>query len=164
MWYAVVLLGILGADQWVKHWVTEHLSLYESAPLLPGFVELQYIRNTGGGWSILSDHTGLLSLLTGVVLVILLGLLLGKVVRHPLGRTACILLLAGGGGNLIDRLRLGYVVDMFHFQFISYPVFNVADMAVVLGMILGAVYYLFLYEKHDAPPREDRNGDAVSHK
>ena len=95
-------------------------------------------------------------------MLVLLYLLLRRIVRHPLGRTACVLLLAGGCGNLIDRLRLGYVVDMFNFQFISYPVFNVADIAVVIGMILAAVYYLFLYEKHDGPERGERHGDAAS--
>ena len=140
----------------------QHLALYESAPLLPGFLELRYIQNTGGGWSILSDYTWLLSILTAFIMLVLLYLLLRRIVRHPLGRTACVLLLAGGCGNLIDRLRLGYVVDMFNFQFISYPVFNVADIAVVIGMILAAVYYLFLYEKHDGPERGERHGDAAS--
>lgn len=164
MWYVTVFLVLLAADQAVKLWVVRHLALYESAPLLPGFLELRYIRNTGGGWSILSNHTWLLSLLTAGIMLVLLALLLRRTVRHPVGRTACVLLLAGGCGNLLDRLRLGYVVDMFNFQFISYPVFNVADIAVVIGMILGAVYYLFLYEKHDARPGGDSNGDSASHK
>lgn len=162
MWYIALFLVFLAADQAVKLWVVQHLDLYESAPLLPGFLELRYIRNTGGGWSVLSDYTWLLSILTALIMLVLLYLLLRRIVRHPLGRTACVLLLAGGCGNLIDRLRLGYVVDMFNFQFISYPVFNVADIAVVIGMILAAVYYQFLYEKHDGPERGDRHGDSAS--
>ena len=162
MWYIALFLVFLAADQAVKLWVVQHLALYESAPLLPGFLELRYIQNTGGGWSILSDYTWLLSILTAFIMLVLLYLLLRRIVRHPLGRTACVLLLAGGCGNLIDRLRLGHV-DMFNFQFISYPVFNVADIAVVIGMILAAVYYLFLYEKHDGPERGERHGDAASH-
>ena len=162
MWYIALFLVFLAADQAVKLWVVQHLALYESAPLLPGFLELRYIQNTGGGWSILSDYTWLLSILTAFIMLVLLYLLLRRIVRHPLGRTACVLLLAGGCGNLIDRLRLGYVVDMFNFQFMSYPVFNVADIAVVIGMILAAVYYLFLYEKHDGPERGERHGDAAS--
>ena len=162
MWYIALFLVFLAADQAVKLWVVQHLALYESAPLLPGFLELRYIQNTGGGWAILSDYTWLLSILTAFIMLVLLYLLLRRIVRHPLGRTACVLLLAGGCGNLIDRLRLGYVVDMFNFQFISYPVFNVADIAVVIGMILAAVYYLFLYEKHDGPERGERHGDAAS--
>lgn len=160
--YILLFCLLLAADQAVKWWVVRTLELYESAPLLPGFVEWRYIRNTGGGWSILADHTWLLSLLTAAIMVVLLILLARRIVRHPAGRTACVLLLAGGAGNLIDRLRLGYVVDMFNFQFISYPVFNVADMAVVAGMILGAVYYLGLYERYDAPRRGEGHGAASS--
>ena len=79
-----------------------------------------------------------------------LWVLVRKIVRHPLGILAGCLIVSGGLGNIIDRLRLGYVVDMLHFQFWpSYPTFNVADMCIVCGAILGAVYYVLIYEKHD---------------
>ena len=66
------------------------------------------------------------------------------------GDSACCLIISGGIGNIIDRLRLGYVVDMLHFQFWpSYPTFNVADICIVCGAILGAVYFVLIYEKHD---------------
>ena len=153
MLYFLGFLLVLSGDQALKWYISTHMALYESAPLLPGFVELRYVQNTGGGWSILSDHTWLLSLLTALIMAAVLLLVFLRVVRHPAGITGCTLLLAGGIGNLIDRLRLGYVVDMFHFEFLpSFPVFNVADMAVVAGVILCAVYYLLLYEKHDARP------------
>ena len=158
MWYIALFLVFLAADQAVKLWVVQHLALYESAPLLPGFLELRYIRNTGGGWSVLSDYTWLLSILTALIMLVLLYLLLRRIVRHPLGRTACVLLLAGGCGNLIDRLRLGYVVDMFNFQFMDYPVFNVADILVVCGTIGFAAYYLLL---HDKITKKETSGDGT---
>ena len=71
-----------------------------------------------------------------------------------------VLILGGGVGNLIDRIRLGYVVDMFHFQFWpSYPVFNVADIFVVAGVILFLLYYLFLYEKTDGKKNRSKPDD-----
>ena len=72
--------------------------------------------------------------------------------------SATFLILAGGLGNILDRVRLGYVVDMFDFQFMSYPVFNVADMCVVCGAVLAVVYYLWFYEKYDK--RETKHGDS----
>ena len=158
--YTAAFLLLLAADQGLKLWVVNHLELYASAPLLPGVVELKYIQNTGGGWSILSGHTWLLSLLTALILAAVAVLLARGIVRHPVGRWGCVLLLAGGLGNLIDRLRLGYVVDMFNFLFMDYPVFNIADICVVCGMILAAVYYILLYEKYDARGRRDSHGDA----
>ncbi len=157
--YTAVFLVLLAADQILKYWITQNLALYESMPLIPGLVELKYIQNTGGGWSILSDYTWLLSLLTSIILVVVLILLIKGIIRHPLGRWGCVLLLAGGLGNLIDRFRLGYVVDMFNFQFMDFPVFNIADICVVCGMALAAVYYLFFYDKYDAKPRRDAHGD-----
>ena len=148
MLYVIVFVLLLAADQAVKLWVVNHLALYESRPLLPGFVELNYVQNTGGGWSVLSNHTWLLTAATAFIMALVLVLMVRKVVTHPLGLWACTLILAGGAGNLIDRVRLGYVVDMFHFEFLpSFPVFNVADMCIVCGMLLGVVYYLFLYDK-----------------
>lgn len=78
---------------------------------------------------------------TGCIVLAVLFVLVRRIVRHPLGLCACFLILSGGLGNIIDRARLGYVVDMFDFQFMNYPVFNVADICVVCGCVLGAVYY-----------------------
>lgn len=145
---AIVLL--IAADQAVKFWVVAHLAEGASAPLIPGFVELLRLHNYGAAWSSFSGMRWFLIILTSVLMVILAVVLVKKIVRHPLGRTALVLILAGGIGNLIDRVRLGYVVDMFNFQFMSYPVFNVADICVVCGVILLVIYYLFFYEKYDA--------------
>ena len=164
MVYAAAAVLLFLGDQALKLWVAGNFALFETRPLLPGFLELKYVQNTGGGWSVLSEHTWLLSILTALIMAAVAVVLARRVVRHPLGVWACTLILTGGLGNLVDRLRLGYVVDMFNFQFIPFPVFNIADMCIVAGMILGAAYYLFLYEKVDAPRKrgEEGRGDAPS--
>ena len=158
MYYAVfaaLAAGLLALDQWLKLWITANLPLGESIPLLPGLVELLTVHNYGAAWSSFSGQRFLLLGVTAVIIVVVTVLLARRVVRHPLGVAACFLLVSGGVGNLVDRLRLGYVVDMFHFEFWpSYPVFNVADICVVCGALLGAVYYLWLYEKYDAKPKK----------
>ena len=89
---------------------------------------------------------------TGAIVLAVAVLLARRVLRHPLGTAACFLILSGGVGNILDRVRLGYVVDMFHLEFWpTYPVFNVADICIVCGAVLGAVYYLWLHE-----PRKKR--------
>lgn len=148
--FGLLGLAALGLDQWVKAWITAHLALGETAPLLPGLVELMRVHNYGAAWSSFSGQKWLLLGVTGVIVLAVVWLLVRKVVRHPVGILACCLILSGGIGNILDRLRLGYVVDMLHFQFWpSYPTFNVADMCIVSGAVLGAVYYVYLYEKHD---------------
>ena len=147
MLYILAIVLCVAADQAVKLYVTSHLALYESAPLLPGFLELFYIQNTGGGFSILTNHTQLLTVLTAALMAVIAVLLVKKVFSHPLAMWTLTLILGGGLGNLIDRVRLGYVVDMFNFQFVSYPVFNVADILVVCGTIGFAAYYLLLHDR-----------------
>lgn len=161
--YLLTILLCVAADQAVKYYVVTHLALYESAPLLPGLVELYYIRNTGGGFSILSGHTWLLTLLTAAVMVVVAVLLVRRTFPHPLAMWTLTAILGGGLGNLIDRVRLGYVVDMFNFQFMSYPVFNVADILVVCGTIGFAAYYLLLHDKlkEKTSPEETDDGTGT---
>lgn len=148
--FSLLALALLVLDQWSKAWITANLSLGETLPFLPGFLELQAVHNYGAAWSSFSGQRWLLAAVTTAICLAVAALLAGRIVRHPVGVAACCLILSGGLGNIIDRVRLGYVVDMLHFQFWpSYPVFNVADMCVVFGAALGAVYYLWLYEKHD---------------
>ena len=154
--YLLVLILCVAADQAVKFYVVSHLTLYESAPLLPGLVELLYIRNTGGGFSILTGHTWILTILTAILMAGIAVLLIKKTFPHPLAMWTMTIILGGGLGNLIDRVRLGYVVDMFNFQFMNYPVFNVADILVVCGVIGFAIYYIFLYEKQEK--KEEQHG------
>ena len=158
MLYILAIALCVAADQAVKLYVVSHLALYETAPLLPGVVELFYIQNTGGGFSILTNHTQLLTILTAAVMAVIAFLLVKKVFPHPLAMWTLTLILGGGLGNLADRVRLGYVVDMFNFQFMNYPVFNVADILVVCGTIGFAAYYLLL---HDKITEKETSGDGT---
>lgn len=157
MRYLLAIAACVAADQAVKLWVAAHLGLYESAPLIPGLVELFYVQNTGGGFSILTGHTWLLTIFTAILMAAIAALIVKKIFAHPLAMWSLTVILGGGLGNLIDRVRLGYVVDMFNFQFMTYPVFNVADILVVCGTICFAVYYLFLHDKAVKENGEKKN-------
>ena len=146
MIYLLVLALCVAADQALKLWTVANLALYESTPLLPGIVELRYIQNTGGGFSILTGHTWLLAAVTAVLMLGIAFILVKKIFTHPLAVWTLVLVLGGGIGNLIDRIRLGYVVDMFNLQFMNYPVFNIADIFVVCGAIGFGVYYMLLHD------------------
>ena len=169
---ALFSLGLLALDQWVKAWTVASFSppsaehLFATAgppkPLLPGIVELTRVHNYGAAWSSFSDRRWLLIALTCAICLAVAVLLLRRKVRHPLGVAGCFLILSGGLGNILDRVRLGYVVDMLHFQFWpSYPVFNVADMCIVCGAVLGAVYYMWFYEKYDGKGADHGGPDAA---
>lgn len=165
MLYVLLFIAAIASDQWLKYWVVNHLAVGESMPFIPHILQLERLHNYGAAWSSLTGKTALLVALTSVMLIGIAVLLARKTVRHPLGVTACVLILGGGIGNMIDRIALGYVVDMFDLLLFEYPVFNLADCYVVVGAILGSIYYLWLYEKYDAPKKESADGteDPADH-
>ena len=151
----IILIVLIAADQLLKWWTVSHLALGESAPLIPGVIQLTRLHNTGAAWSSFSGARWLLIALTAAGMGVLAWLLV-KVVRHPLGQWSLACILGGGIGNLIDRMRLGYVVDMLDTMFMDFPVFNVADVFVVCGTICALIYYLAFYGKYDEKHRENK--------
>jgi len=149
MLYYLLSLILIGLDQAVKVWIRSSVALGERLPFLPGLLELTYVKNTGAAFSILTEHTWLLTLISLVVSVVV-ALALGKdLLPHPMGRLALSLILAGGVGNLIDRALLGFVTDMFATTFMDFPVFNVADICVVIGGVLFVAYALLFGDKEE---------------
>lgn len=152
--------GLLALDQWSKHWITVNLPLGQTMPLWPGVVQLRTVHNYGAAWSSFSGMRWLLVAVTLFIVLAVAAALARRIVRHPLGVAAGTLIVSGGLGNIIDRVRLGYVVDMLDLQFMNYPVFNLADCCIVCGCLLGVVYYLWLYEKYDKKDGSHGKSDA----
>ena len=144
-------------DQYVKRAVVQSLELGETAELLPGLFRLERVHNYGAAWSSFSGARWLLVGVTAAGLALLF-YLVTTIVRHPLGVWSLWLVIGGGIGNLIDRVRNGYVVDMIATEFVNFPVFNIADIFVTCGTAAAAIYYLNYYEKYDAKNWEKRNG------
>ena len=165
MWYAIVAILILIADQGLKYWVTLNIPLDTGhVTLIPGVLELTNIHNNGAAFSILQHAPHwIFVLFTLVFAAIAVFCLRRNVVHGKVGRWSVVLVLAGAVGNCIDRILSGYVVDMFNFLFVRFAVFNLADIFVVIGVLLGAVYYLWFYEKYDARKKDDAT-DADSDK
>ena len=145
---ALLAGGLIALDQWVKWYVTVRIGVGGTPlSLIPHLIELTYAQNTGGAWSLLRQHTWLLAVVSAVVIAAILVVLALRKVRHPFGVLTLAVVLAGAAGNLIDRIRLGYVVDMFHTLFMDFPIFNVADICIVCGGIVFCLYFAFFYEK-----------------
>lgn len=147
--YFILAAVIIGADQVVKYLVRVNIPLGEHVSFLPGVMDLTFVQNTGAAFSMLEEHTWLLTLLSGVVAVILVILMAKKILPHWSGQLSLGLLLGGAIGNFIDRLLLGYVTDMFAATFLNFPVFNVADIAVVVGGILLCIHVILFMKDED---------------
>lgn len=138
----VVIATVL--DQLSKLWVVNNIPLHGEIPVLDGIFHLTYAQNTGAAWSMLSGMQWLF-------LLIFLAFTLGIVwefskKRWPFttfDRWCIAVVYAGGLGNIIDRIRLGYVVDMIEVEFIDFPVFNLADCCITCGCIALIVHLIF---------------------
>ncbi|MBR3928574.1 MAG: signal peptidase II [Clostridia bacterium] len=133
---------ILLADVFSKRWALTHLLSGGAREGIKGLFHFRFAWNTGVAFSFLSDKPVIVILFTGVILtVIALFLFLPK--RERLFDRLCLsLIFAGGLGNLIDRICYGAVADFIEFSFVSFPVFNFADVCVVLGTCLYAARML----------------------
>ena len=160
MLFAIAVIVLLILDQALKYWVTLSIPLNEGVKgFIPGVLELRNIHNTGAAFSILSSASRwiFVALAVAVTAVIIVAVH-KRWVRGRFGRWMAILMLAGVLGNCLDRLLSGYVVDMFQFVFWpSFPVFNIADICLVVGAI-GFCLHLFLYrepkEQETAAPKK----------
>ena len=153
-------LALAGLDQLLKLWATASLLPVGQAPLIPGFIELQYVLNDGMAFSMLSGRRWLLIGVTSVVLLAVAVYLLIRPLPR-LERITWMLILGGGLGNLIDRIRTGVVVDYLNFQFIDFPVFNFADICVCTGVgLLVLSLLLEMRKEHRTPASGDGQSNA----
>lgn len=133
--YLTLSLLILIIDQIVKWYVVAHIKLGMTVPFIPHILSLSNIRNYGAAWSMFQGQQLMLFVISIVALIVLL-VFLKKNQHDPLLALGIALMIGGTLGNFIDRIRLGYVVDMFTLDFINFPIFNVADCALTVGVII----------------------------
>lgn len=144
--YILAMIALIGVDQWTKHWAVVNLVGQSPQTWIPHFLGFRYAENTGAAFSILRDQQLLLIVLTFLIMAMMFGFMYKahKTDAHWVVKWAYTLILAGAIGNFIDRIRLDYVIDFLEFKFITFPIFNVADVCVVLGVILLGFSTIFL--------------------
>lgn len=140
----IIAGALIVCDQLIKLWAVRTLAPIGSIPVIDGLLRLTYVENYGAAFGILRYQRVLLILLPGAILITACCLLaLGKL-KSPVERLCAALIIAGGAGNLFDRLIRGFVVDYIDInELFSFPMFNLADSCVVCGALLMAAVVLF---------------------
>lgn len=142
---------LVGVDQFTKKLAVTHLMNQSDIPIIDGIFELSYVENRGAAFGMLQDKIWVFALFTVLVLTVLV-IFYVRLPKHrryiPL-KIALVLLFSGAVGNFIDRVAIGYVVDMFHFYWFEFPVFNIADILIVVSCALLVLLLLFYYKEEE---------------
>ncbi len=138
----LIVAMFIGLDQYIKMLVNEHLKPVGTHVVIDDFFELKYLENTGASFGSFQELTGILTIVSIIGCLIVLYILLSYKKHNFISYFSCVCVLAGGVGNIIDRISLGYVIDYLHFYFFPY-VFNLADSLVVVGVFAYAIYVIF---------------------
>lgn len=153
-----ITIPVIVIDQIVKLIVKSHMALYQSIPIVHNYLDLTYTQNPGAAFSMLADaapmfREAFLFALAGAAIVVLTVMLV-RAERVSINSVALALILAGATGNLIDRAIRGEVIDFIrvHYYDLNYPIFNVADSAITIGviLILGASFFVSDPDSHSS--------------
>lgn len=151
---AVVLIAI---DQIVKNWAEEVLTKGEIA-VIENVLYFKYAENTGVAFSMFSDNRWMLIGVTSVMLIVVLAFFLSGKVTDKLEQFSLALILAGGVGNLIDRISLGYVIDFIDVRIINFAIFNIADICICVGAFLLCVA-VYISDKKEAAEKKAKTSE-----
>lgn len=147
----IVMVLLIFLDQTTKYFAVTNLMGRHSYPIIEGVFELHYLENRGAAFGILQDQ----KLFFIFIAVIILAVIVYVLVKTPYQKqyfklhASLVLIASGAVGNLIDRVRLDYVVDFLYFSLINFPVFNVADIYVTLSSFYLVFLLLFVYKESD---------------
>lgn len=134
--YYVIAILAFAVDQLIKWSVATYMDIGQKIPLIPGFIQLTSIRNRGAAFGILQNQRLFFIVVTAIVLIGII-IYLYKIYRKQKYLASALALIFGGAlGNFVDRAFNGEVVDMLEFTFINYPVFNMADVFIVTGVVM----------------------------
>jgi signal peptidase II len=165
--YVSIALVVVLLDRWTKHMVAQRIRLYAHIQVIPGFFRLTHTENTGAAFSLFADSpapwkTGLLIAFSVIALAVVSVLLWKNHHAHVVTGIGLSLIMGGAVGNLWDRLTSGRVVDflLFYFRRYQWPVFNLADSAIVVGAGLLIVEILFAKPHPSGIPTQSESANV----
>ena len=147
----LMTVALIIIDQYTKHLAVLHLKDKPAFSIIDGVFELNYLENRGAAFGMLQNQKGFFLLVSCIVLIAI-GYILVKMPedkKYNIMHILLVLIASGAIGNMIDRIRLEYVVDFFYFVLINFPIFNMADIYVSVACVLLAVIMLFVYKDED---------------
>ena len=160
---AIVVIAVVITFDLVSKHFAEKLLIEEgvSGEFIPGFINFVFVKNTGGGWSIFAGHIAFLVIFSLIVALVFTAFYAVRLKKNKSSASITLgfaygLIFGGFFGNFFDRVAYGAVRDFINFEFMSFPVFNIADIALCIGSILLIIYFIFIFEKEGKRGREEK--------
>lgn len=141
--YLLISLAVVLADQGLKFFIVKNFHLGEVRPVVPGFLSFNYIQNNGAAWNILPGQMLFFYLISLIAIFVCIYYLFQPKYKNVCFDIGLSLVLGGILGNFLDRLHLKYVIDMLQLDFINFNIFNLADSAITIGVVLIFIYLVF---------------------
>lgn len=138
----IITAVLVSADQLLKIFVDSDLKSLGEKSFIDGFIGWKYLENTGAAFGSFSDNTTLLSIVTGIVLLIGITAIALNKIKSKSYLVCAVMIVSGGLGNLIDRIFRGYVIDYIEVQFMNFAVFNFADILVTVGSVMLMIFLI----------------------
>lgn len=155
--YICAILLMIAADQAVKYWAFTSLQPQNSIPIIENVFHLTYIENRGAAFSLFArfDSRWIFVALAVVITIAIFSVMRKNLIQTKPGCWSLVMVAAGALGNAIDRVIRGFVVDMFDFRLIHFPVFNVADIFICVGGVLFILYFMFQHKDKDEAEKQE---------
>lgn len=146
---SIIILVI--TDQLSKYFIVNKLELDEAIPVIDGVFEIRYIRNAGAAWGVFQNKQIIFYIITVIALSVCIYSYIkcSKADKYRDIKVLIIMIMAGAIGNFIDRVRLKYVIDFLYFKLINFPIFNVADCYITIGVFVLLFLLIFKYKEED---------------
>ena len=145
--YLVISLLVVIADQGLKNYIVTNFKIGDEHTVIPGILSFTYLQNDGAAGNIFSGQMILFYLISIAAIAVVFYYLFNPKYKNWLFDTGLALVLGGIIGNFIDRLHLKYVIDMLQLDFVQFNIFNIADSAITVGIVLVFIYLIFMSEK-----------------
>jgi len=166
LWTLLLILAAVVLDQWTKYLAAAHLQEIETLPLWQDIFHFTYVENRGAAFGMLANHRWVFMIFSTVAILLVLGWLFWEKPKSAWVKISAAFIIGGGIGNMIDRIRLGYVIDFIDVRAIRFYVFNVADSFVCVGCAMMLLWVLCSEwqerkKARQSPPMKEQNESSL---
>lgn len=144
IFYILLTTILIAIDQFSKYLTVQNIELYEIKNVIPKFLSFTYVKNSGAAWNILEGQMLFFYIITSIVIIVIVYYLITEGIEDKIFGVILSIILSGTIGNFIDRLLNKYVIDMIKVEFIDFPIFNLADSFLVVGIFSLIIYTIYL--------------------